>query len=558
MSVIALEPTHLDKLRDKRNALTEDWAKLISDRVEARGPFNERVKTDEYSKLSQEERDKEIDAFRDAEAAFVAESDRREAEIKDLDEEIRRHEDIARRRNDAARAAAGSPQVTIEREALLYRSDNTRGEDGLSYYRDLALVHGPGITLRTGGTRDHAQKRLIQHAEQMDVEMPKRAKLAEARARAQFEKAETEFLMGHRDRRVDKVLQEIRGGISYNPFESRVTPNTADGQGGYFVPPLWLVDEFIPGLRAHLVLAALCRQMDLPAGTNSINIPKLANLTTVGYQQLNNSGLPSADWTDTFVQANVKTIGGYSDVALQLLEQSPLNIVDEVITRDLMAARDKFLDGEVIAGDGVGTATLNGGHLMGIYPYTNWGANNVTYTDGSPAPAHMAPGVFGPMASKIARTRFDAQNFKVVMHGRRWFYYSTGLDVNGRPLGETAAGGRFNVQAAQESGLQAEGLVGSLPYLADAPVYIDDNIPTADTTGGGTGQDVAIAGLFDDAWLFNSPLRTDVFREVLSSNLGVRFRAYNYGAFLIRYGQSFAVATGSGFAAPSTGYGDFF
>jgi hypothetical protein len=162
------------------------------------------------------------------------------------------------------------------------------------------------------------------------------------------------------------------------------------------------------------------------------------------------------------------------------------------------------------------------------------------------------------MASKIARTRFDAENFKVVVHGRRWFYYSPGLDANNRPLGETAAGGPFNIQAALQDGLQAEGLVGRLPYLANAPVYIDDNIGTEDTTGGGAGQDYAIGGLWNDAWLFRSPLRTDVFREVESATLGVRFRLYNYAAFLIRYGQSFAVATGSGFAEPSTGYGDHF
>ena len=83
-------------------------------------------------------------------------------------------------------------------------------------------------------------------------------------------------------------------------------------------------------------------------------------------QQQNNAGLPSADWTDTAVQANVKTIGGYSDVALQLLEQSPNQIVDEVVTTDLMAAYNKFLDQQVIAGDGLNTNSLNGGHLLNV------------------------------------------------------------------------------------------------------------------------------------------------------------------------------------------------
>jgi hypothetical protein len=393
----------------------------------------------------------------------------------------------------------------------------------------------------------------------MDVEMPRRAKESATRAQTQFVTAEQEFLSSHKDPRVKRVAQEARDGVSYSPFEHRVTPNTADGQGGYFVPPVWLIDEYIPGLRAHRIAAGLPRQMDLPPGTNSINVPKLSTLTTVGYQQINNSGLPSQDITDTVVTANAKTMGGFADIALQLLEQSPGAIVDEVVTVDLFAAMDKFEDGEVLQGDANNAATLNGGHLTGIYPATNWsGTNSVTYTDGSPSPAHMAPGVFGPMAAKIAGTRFSAANLKIVVHGGRWFYYSTGLDTSGHPLGETASGGPFNVQAMIDAGLQAEGLVGKLTYLADAPVYIDDNISVTDTTGGGSGQDYAIAGLWDDAWLFSTAARTDVFREILSGSLGVRFRIYKYGAFLLRYGQSFAVATGSGFARPSTGFGDFY
>lgn len=570
MPPTATEPTLLDKLREQRRSKVDEWANTIKAREDERAAFEERTNSDEFKNLADEARETEIKAFRDAEATFKADSDQREAEIKELDERVRHQDEIEHRRETAADAAAGSPKLSIESEALTYRSDNARGDyrkdgtSGISYYRDLALVHGPGISLQTGGTRDEAEARLVQHAKEIETLLPERMKERELRAQRQVAEAEAEFLARQnltlRDVRVDRLLREMRqaGGLPYSPFERRVTPNSTDGYGGYFIPPLWLEDEFIPGLRAHLVVAGLPRQMDVPAGTNSINVPKLNTLTIVGYQQANNAGLPSQDWTDTAVQANVKTIGGYSDVAIQLLEQSPHGIVDEVITTDLMAAYNKFLDAEVIAGDGTNAGTLNGGHLKGLYPYTNWEANSVTYTDGSPAPYHMVAGVFGPMASKIAGTRFAADNFRIAVHGSRWFYYSTGLDANNRPLGETPAGGGFNIAAAVQNGLQAEGLVGTLPFLADAPVYIDDNIPVNDTTGGGSNQDVAIAGLWDDAWLFKSPLRTDVFREVESASLGVRFRVYNYAAFLVRYGQSFAVATGSGFAKPSTGYGDYF
>jgi hypothetical protein len=562
MGTTTTELTVIERLQTQRNSMVDAWAARNKERDDEREAFQTRSESDEFKALTDEQREGELEAYKTAEAAYKADCDQREAQIKELDTEIGHREDVDRRQREAAEASKGSPSVRINKEPVTYRSDNARGEKGLSYYRDLAMVHGPGISLQTGGTRDQAQERLNQHAKEMDVLLRDRDQDREKRAQRQIAEAEAEFLSSFkvRDSKVDRLLYEMReaGALPYSPFEQRVTPNSTDGYGGYFIPPMWLVDEFIPGLRAHLILAGLPRQMDIPPGTNSINVPRLKTLTIVGYQQANNAGLPSQDWADTFVQANVKTIGGYSDVAVQLLEQSPHGIVDEVITTDMMAAYNKFLDEQVTAGDGTNASTLNGGHLKGVYPYTNWEANNVTYTDGSPAPYHMAPGVFGPMASKIARTRFDAENFKVVVHGRRWFYYSTGLDANNRPLGETTAGGPLNIQAELQDGLQAEGLVGRLPYLANAPVYIDDNIGTEDTTGGGSGQDYAIGGLWNDAWLFRSPLRTDVFREVESATLGVRFRLYNYAAFLIRYGQSFAVATGSGFAEPSTGYGDHF
>jgi len=62
-----------------------------------------------------------------------------------------------------------------------------------------------------------------------------------------------------------------RGGS----FEKRVNPNRTDGQGGYFVPPLWLVDEFVAYLRAGRTTANLPMQLDLPTGTDSINLPKV-------------------------------------------------------------------------------------------------------------------------------------------------------------------------------------------------------------------------------------------------------------------------------------------
>lgn len=577
MATATVDPTLLDKLLDQRSKLVDEWSEFIDARESDRTKFDERQQSDEFKALATEKRQAEIEAYRTAEAEFKDKSDafkrslQGDDENDGLDQRIEHQRDIASRRADAADASK-SPSVTITDEPHTYRWDTARGENGYSYYTDLA-VRFLGVNIQ-GYNQDHSTRRLDQHGREMDVAMPKRAQKREMEARSRFEEAERAFWESQKDRRiVERLKAEFRGGM-FNPFEMRVEPNLAQGQGGFFVPPLWLVDEYIPGLRPHRVVASLMRNMPLPPGTSSINIPKLSTLTQVGYQQMNNSGLPSRDFTDSAVTANVKTMGGFEDVAIQELELSPGNIVDEVITTDLVADHDRFVDSELIAGDGLNAASLNGGHLIGIYnssgTYSNngslsgggWsGTNTVTYTDGSPSPSHLANGVFGPMWSKIATNRFAAglaNDMAFVTHPSRNTWYSAGLDVNGRPLGETLNGGPFNTQARIEAGLPAEGLATTLPYLSDAPVYITGNVPTTDTTGGGTSQDIAIGGLWNDAWLFESELRTDVFREVLSGSLGVRFRLFGYKAFAVRYGQSFAVATGSGFARPATPYGDFY
>src|SRR5436309_690056 len=54
----------------------------------------------------------------------------------------------------------------------------------------------------------------------------------------------------------DRELRNLPDGAeAFFGRETRTNPNRTDGQGGYFVPPLWLVDEFIPLIRAGRVFA---------------------------------------------------------------------------------------------------------------------------------------------------------------------------------------------------------------------------------------------------------------------------------------------------------------
>jgi len=312
--------------------------------------------------------------------------------------------------------------------------------------------------------------------------------------------------------------------------------------------------EFVKGLRAGRITADLCRRMALPEGTDSINLPKLKELTAVRPQTADSAPVEEKDWTDEAVTANVKTLAGQSDIAIQLLEQSPYHL-DEAIMEDLIADFNRQLDREVLTAPGTNTGALNAGLIKGLYPASNWKANEVNWEEAAPVGQafNMA---MAAMVSQIATTRFSVQNVHVVTNPRRWYWFGTQLDglegKAGRVLANRSDFGPFNIDALYGAGEDpAEGLVASLPF-GPHNVYVDANIPTKDKEGvpGAGTADIALAAKFDDAWLFEGLLRTRALSEVLSGTLEIRFQVFSYYAFLMRYGQSLAIASGTGFAPP--------
>ena len=68
-----------------------------------------------------------------------------------------------------------------------------------------------------------------------------------------------------------------------------------------------------------------------------------------------------------------------------------------------------------------------------------------------------------------------------------------------------------------------------------------------------TNQAPILVGRFSDSYLFTSGVTTKVFEDVLSSTMGVRFRAHQYAAIAHRQAESVVALTGTGTVAP-TGY----
>ncbi|MCV7089457.1 phage major capsid protein [Mycobacterium interjectum] len=302
-----------------------------------------------------------------------------------------------------------------------------------------------------------------------------------------------------------------------------------DSQGGYAVPPAWLLEQYIELARPGRAFANLVQRQPLPGGTDSINIPKVLSGTTVGVQTSDNSTVSDTDLTDTFINAPVRTIAGQQGVAIQLIDQSPIAF-DDVVFRDLVAAHAAAVDTQVLDGSGTN------GQVLGV-DYTP-GINTVT------ADALTVQGIYNALANAIQTihtTRFLPPEV-IVMHPRRWGWLLSQLDTTGRPLFIPSSNGPWNV-AGLETAVVSQQVVGSVQGL---PVVTDPNITVTNGPFSPSGnEDLIYVCRASDLVLWESGIRARVLPETKAANLTVLLQVYSYLAFsAARYPQSVVVIDG--------------
>lgn len=312
--------------------------------------------------------------------------------------------------------------------------------------------------------------------------------------------------------------------------EKRDLTSTA-GAGGEFIPPLWLMDKWIPLLRSSRAIADSLTHLSLPAGTNSISLPKLSGGGATAIQASENAAVQETDPTTTSVTANVRTIAGLVDMSTQLFEFSQPGM-DEIIFRDLARDYATKLDVQVISGSG------SSGQLLGLRTVS--GINAVTYTSGSPTVALLFPKI----ADAIQQiTGAFGNPDTIAMHPRRWAYLLSSVDSTGRPL----FNGNFNVMG-NGTNAQSDGTVGSLQGLK---VVVDPNLPT--NIGAATNQDVIL--VYDSTQIFlweEGAPRTRVFEDIGSGTLTVRLRVHGYAALMAnRLPTMISAVNGTGLVAPT-------
>ena len=457
-----------------------------------------------------------------------------EAEIRKLDAQIEMLTAEEARKAEAATAAAevvaeapvASAPAVVRSEPMTYNAHSQA-----SYLRDMVALQVPQANFNT----DEARERMARHAREVEVE-----------ARTNKDVA----------KRLEAVQREARATNNY------------DTTGGDMVPPLYLIDLVVPAFRPGRVIANRVTTLDLPAGTDSIKVPKISTGTTAfaqGSATANtNASLQSSDLATATATAPVNTYYGQLEASLQLLEQSPISGgMDQVIFADLQAAYDQVLDAALLSGSG------SSGNHQGVLTYAaaNYGttASLVTFTSATASTAFSAKGgVFTSLVNAVnnIETNRYAPPTAIWVHPRRANSFAVQVDSTtvgaGRPVFVKVSNGPFNSFGNSVDQAVAQGVAGELYGL---PVVKDAGIPTTwNSTGSavvtsGATQDVLCVVRESDLYLWEGPARLRALPEVSSGTLGVRFQLFAYSAFMPdRAPSAISLISGPVLATANLGY----
>ena len=312
------------------------------------------------------------------------------------------------------------------------------------------------------------------------------------------------------------------------------------GTGAFtgLVVPQYLVDEYAPIARAGSAFYNAVPKKDLPAYGNKIEISRITTGSAAAEQASENSAVQETNMDDTLLTVNVDTIAGQQDVSRQALERGgqPGFSMENIIFQDLVAAYFGKLDQLMIDGSG------SSGQPLGIRNVS--GLNTVTYTDGTPTVGEAFPKL-ADAVQKVNANRF-APAQAIIMHPRRWGFFTAGVDGNSRPLVLPAGNNPDNAMGVGDAAAYGN-VVGNLLGL---PVITDANVTTTD--GGGNDQDQIYVVKADDHILFEDNLFQLKFEETNAGSLTTKMVVYGYVAFASgRYPTGITKIQGTGLITPS-------
>ncbi|WIM97834.1 phage major capsid protein [Actinoplanes oblitus] len=343
--------------------------------------------------------------------------------------------------------------------------------------------------------------------------------------------------------RLARHAREIE--VEGEAVEQRAT-TTASYAG--LVVPQYLVDMFAPVLRNGRPLANRVNRLPMPAQGMTLDVPRGTTGAAVAAQATQNSALQNTDqvWADLVVP--VCTVGGQQDVSRQSLERGTPGM-DTIVYMDLARAYNAEIDRQVAAGSGASGQMLGILNTSGIYQASAYTAAVTAATFYS-----KTAGAVSAVASAGTEVQPDAW----FMHPRRWYWLTSQLDSQNRPLAVPYASGAMNAMAINSNpgGYSADNDANPAVPVGiyhGLPVFIDANIPTAV----GTGPEDQVLTLDSSKaylWEDNGGIPRQLkFEQTLGQNLTIKLVLFNYAAFTAgRYPVAFGVVGGN---AGTAGFG---
>lgn len=395
-----------------------------------------------------------------------------------------------------------------------------------------------------------ARARLGAHAKETAADAPRRA---EARARA----AEAAYLAAFTGTAAERRALDAWTAAGRVMFERRAV-TTVDGGGGYFVPPAWLIDDYVPAPRADAALAGAVTTMPLPEHCDTVNVPVLATGTGTGAQTAPGAPDPQRDLADSFVTANVRTITGMQDVAAMWLDQGMDGgggALDRIVYDDLTADARLQLDGNLILGSGI-----NGQGLGLLPPQTTIGTSLAVYAPNGNTSSgqqwYYNGGSGTALGTTVAQcisgvTRARARRpSHLLTHPWVWDLLTAQTDQQSRPY--VLPKGPHPVPAGADCPPGVVGHAHGLPVLGDLNVpttlggttapYLNavSGVQFAGRPGSGTGASYTpvIPIVADDVYAWLSAPKLMLLQEVLSGTAQYRFQLVQYAAIMVNRYQA--------------------
>lgn len=432
----------------------------------------------------------------------------------------------------------------LERRAQLTVSEPPVYGPGSSYswFRDATAVAIPGAHIERDGGRAGAEKRLHDYAAYGHHRTERRLIAARQSAESLTEAAITstrqEAMLYERWRRAGGQLfekQHEMAGMDLGQ-ERRALSRTA-GDGGYFAPPAWLVDQFVAAPRAGAPFAALWTQLPMPRGFSSVNVPRFSVGGASG-AVADGGSVPSRDPADGKVTANLITIAAQIDVAVQWIDQTPVP-PDETLGADLAEDFMIQLDGQLLLGSGtapqapgvIPSGTFSASSHVWLQNTNNTAAQS--WANGAGATPDIASSLHQSAAqlhSKLSRYRGLKPTHWVAPPAVWDIISGSGEDANGRPLVLPGMCGPGEVPTLHRTQLVEDSNIPLTFGGATAPsMGTYSNGVTSPTDGNGTWAPLLL-GRWSDCIYWQSEPQVRVMSQVLSGTLQVRFQVMTYVA----------------------------